>query len=824
MMEEAELLQELKRIAAMTESGTIQRNRAVTELAKKYRPDEDLKQTKKFIRENLKGLGQGSKEPTNETLRELLKSKPVTRRGKALAPSDMIRRKLDEDMGITFKNENYDVSSASIQDKILAYADTLEGNEQENLRKNFDVLVTAYKSIQRKKTRKLRIKTIKIDIDKYIGANALSKASIREGIYDHWADVNSKYPAFKEALDNLIEASIGTVEGYSPLVFETPIFEEKGGSKFIAKMKKIQDEYSDKNLEYVYKFDKISAKAQENPVHRLLDALIRIESAENLNQKVKAKGQNYDDDETSGDEGWGANYLGEIEGAMAESGGDIEEEEGDDGDGELDRINQVLSRVEGSVDTDPLLAYEVTKGTKLIALEEKSEQVLRESIDMIREGKGYLDFQTHMDKLLDQLEDSITLDREEYLLPASILTDKVFIDLMETGVESGSDDLSVKSSSNLADEIVDEVGELFSDLHEAFTDERFGFEGAVRTTTSRARTKVTTQREADKRRQRRSPRIDTIISESQRMRPISPATRGKMKQGLESLEEPFENFFKAFNEYYVTPLYVGKTPVNMPDFTNNEGYKALNVLAKDMGIDTVLGSAYEQLASEGRATIKADTLGRLIGFLETLAQPKVLVDNDMKIKAINASQALSEIFGNDEDNYDYFAAVLKHYMELTNNFEILNKTMRGSTVDERAKRFEENYGTRTQAYSIFALPQYLEMNQGLLTRKDSIKKNYRKLISLLKQVESDLPVILKRLLEAHDAIRKQLGKKVSYGFLTPTFDSYDKVISKMETSEQIDLSHLEVENIVKAVDSHNNISKEYGITEEQVYLIKSSFR
>jgi len=214
----------------------------------------------------------------------------------------------------------------------------------------------------------------------------------------------------------------------------------------------------------------------------------------------------------------------------------------------------------------------------------------------------------------------------------------------------------------------------------------------------------------------------------------------------------------------------------------------------------------------------------LVQFLETLAEPKVLVDSDMKIKAINASQALSEIFGNDEDNYDYFAAVLKHYMELTNNFEILNSKMRGSTVDERAKRFEENYGTRTQAYSIFALPQYLEMNQGLLTRKDSIKKNYRKLISLLKEVESDLPVILKRLLEAHDAIRKQLGKEVSYGFLTPTFDSYDKVISKMETSEQIDLSHLEVENIVKAVDSHNNISKEYGITEEQVYLIKSSFR
>ena len=98
------------------------------------------------------------------------------------------------------------------------------------------------------------------------------------------------------------------------------------------------------------------------------------------------------------------------------------------------------------------------------------------------------------------------------------------------------------------------------------------------------------------------------------------------------------------------------------------------------------------------------------------------------------------------------------------------------------------------------------------------------MIGLLNEIEDDIPVILKRLIEAHDAIRKQLGKEVSYGFMPMTFDSYDMVISKMEKEQNIDLSHLEVENIVKAVDSHSNISKEYGITEDQVYLIKSSFR
>lgn len=81
-----------------------------------------------------------------------------------------------------------------------------------------------------------------------------------------------------------------------------------------------------------------------------------------------------------------------------------------------------------------------------------------------------------------------------------------------------------------------------------------------------------------------------------------------------------------------------------------------------------------------------------------------------------------------------------------------------------------------------------------------------------------------KLLKAHDEIRKAMGKKVVYGTLSFAHDSYDRIIDLMYKQENIDLSHLEVENIVKAVDSHNNIAKEYGISSEQVYLIKANFR
>ena len=49
-------------------------------------------------------------------------------------------------------------------------------------------------------------------------------------------------------------------------------------------------------------------------------------------------------------------------------------------------------------------------------------------------------------------------------------------------------------------------------------------------------------------------------------------------------------------------------------------------------------------------------------------------------------------------------------------------------------------------------------------------------------------------------------------------------ITKMNKERKIDLSSMEVYNIVKELDSFHNISNEYGISTEDVYLIKANFR
>ena len=97
----------------------------------------------------------------------------------------------------------------------------------------------------------------------------------------------------------------------------------------------------------------------------------------------------------------------------------------------------------------------------------------------------------------------------------------------------------------------------------------------------------------------------------------------------------------------------------------------------------------------------------------------------------------------------------------------------------------------------------------------------KELYAILNQLADklDLPLVVK-MLETHDTIRKMLGKKVVYNHYPLQFESIDYFLD----SSKYDLTHLEVENIVKSLDAHNNISTSYGITTEDVYLIKANFR
>ena len=105
--------------------------------------------------------------------------------------------------------------------------------------------------------------------------------------------------------------------------------------------------------------------------------------------------------------------------------------------------------------------------------------------------------------------------------------------------------------------------------------------------------------------------------------------------------------------------------------------------------------------------------------------------------------------------------------------------------------------------------------------KEPTKKAIEELADVLKSEESK---IHKDILSAHDTIRKMKGLPIHYAI--KKLDNFDDVQDMMETLEKqkLDITATEINKIVNDLDSFSNISKAYGISSEQVYLIKSNFR
>ena len=82
-----------------------------------------------------------------------------------------------------------------------------------------------------------------------------------------------------------------------------------------------------------------------------------------------------------------------------------------------------------------------------------------------------------------------------------------------------------------------------------------------------------------------------------------------------------------------------------------------------------------------------------------------------------------------------------------------------------------------------------------------------------------------RILAAHDGIRKMLGKPVYYG--TSNLDDFGHIAKAQDTlvkSYNVDISAVEIENIVNEFDSMESLAKKYGVPSDSVYYLKANFR
>ena len=822
IQENKDLMREIQALVQNTEDRSPERIQGMKDLVEDFR--------NKKAQEGLEGseLDKEAKKFRTQLRREIKSLAATDVREFAYGP--IMRLKIKDEEGVNLTKEtlfeeklqNFTIGDIT-QTKILepAFQQTVDTflqmpefkekftqQQLDNLQHNIERIQQVLRRKISQGESKAKMKSVRFNIRKYLGATPLSKLGQRDDIYDYWEEISEKYTQFKEDLDALFVAA-----------------NKSENEQFKNYFNKLNEKYGDENLEYIARFPTVKL-SQIKPAERMVAVLENLLIMKGLSKKkIEVLEADEDDVDSSGQDAWEEQYMNQWNGLETthRDDGFLEEQLADDS---IDDVYADKTVEEETLFIDPLLAFEVMRGKKLLAFNDEGHRIITELLEALGQDDTTIDFQTDIEQMIDDIEDSFVSDKGEFFLPITIMKDTKF----RTFAKYAEKLPSAVERDGITMDIEDMLSEMLDEIHAGLTSKKFGFASGVRAT-GRGGT-LGSVFGADAGMAREAPRTSGGSYREQmgrlggaRSRPINPITRGELDESLEEFKGIIAKFLESATAYYITPMYAGRLPIETPSFISGRGAKVLEILARDTGLETVMGGAYELLSGIGASAIEVSDIRRIADFLEYLDKPNFEITDELIQAADDAADALTEIFGEDteERNSDYMGALLMHFMEEIGDNTYADEPINGKSVEERAESFERSYSNR-EAFPIFALPHYIDRHQSLLTKEPAMKAQYKRLKKLFTKVEDDLPIVLNKLLKAHDAIRKQLGKKVEYGFMNLTYDSIDSVITKMHIEEGVDLSHLEVENIVKSDDSHNNISKEYGINTEQVYLIKANFR
>lgn len=764
-------------------------------------------QKKEYKREILAALRE-SKQEKGDELGELgaltdIIDMNILHNGNLLSAANLTQTNLTGKIEIQNPNESI------LETKAFKDAIATGGTLAKNLERIKDLLTESTKEIEA-----VDIKS-KINMTRFLGAVDTSKSETRKEVYDYWGTIADKFEQVNSTASDLINA-----------INDSDLEEDL--------KKKFNEVFDIKNfgrLQYIADFPLVDSSMLQ-PRHRFFNLVAAMISAENLLDDFNPMDSAGEEETDYGDinaqlaqemlEGiadsdMGGASVNQWTGSLEINDPKMMEEVTEQGLGWGDEINALM------VSADPLLMFEANMNDKLVAITKEAyvdfQELIGEAIEKIEDGnfKVTIDFQTDLEKWADELEDTMVLDQKKgFYLPISVLSNPVFDDLYKQNTFDGT-----VIDEELDLETMDDIQDFFDELYELITEDVVQMATNVRTSRGKGRgtdTKLTFRG--------KNPNTNVLAGAVSRQFDRLLPQEAEFSEALtDDIKGALEAFMEQCLEYYFTPAYVGRMPIQTPDFVGSVGGRVMQILSADLGLETVMSGAYQRMTQLSNP-FKEKDLENIADFLQNIFLKSFEIGLTLIAEGERAAKSLTKIFGTStkEANNNYFAALLYHFMEKTGDTKRADNDFNGKSIGDRKKLFDEGYKNR-EAYPIFAMPFWLDMNQGLITQKSQkAKDQYKRLKDIFETVQRDLSVLIHKMLQAHDVVRGQLGKPIIHGFFPMNNIGYDAIINKMYHEEQVDLSNYEVENIIAAVDSHTNISKDYGISSEQVYLIKAHFR
>jgi len=290
----------------------------------------------------------------------------------------------------------------------------------------------------------------------------------------------------------------------------------------------------------------------------------------------------------------------------------------------------------------------------------------------------------------------------------------------------------------------------------------------------------------------------------------------KMKKVLNLIDA---TFIRPLNNRFSKGLSMGYDQVILTDLINRKDSPF--VIARQLA---------ENSAKEGLDFISINALNDIKNYMVEIKKAKQVgrkVDlNSLKRESLDMVTEIENILDTSEDRSMGFRDLILEDIASLYYAITKEKTDFEGVDTEKAYR-KSRVGDYEDAQAFKQIINFLIQNKE--NYKASMMNEELKVIRQIEDIQNWFGKLTKSdqsmLLQAHDHIRVLKNEDIHFDVLDYNdIDDMEYFITKMNKERNIDLSSMEVYNIVKELDSFQNISNEYGISTEDVYLIKANFR
>ena len=668
---------------------------------------------------------------------------------------------------------------------------------------------------------KVDVQIIHLDADHIIGNLDLKRLDRRKRIYNFWRGHKGKY-------DNFVSAYNACNEAFAP-IWSNLIEGKDTETKDMQEIREVIDTFlafkepiNNGELDYVVK---IKPKELEPYFRRhkglalfekfLEDTGLDNERSDDESRGAKLEGY-YDKEtgerkETVTVEQGGTTFDEESQLAGAVDAAEQKEEMK-----ELSRFGLKLKRINQKV--DPLFYHAFTKdggafkNTAVFANEVKTLREAMLSAGAARELATGIDMDDEINAYVDEIEKTVARSGNgPYYLP---LTESVnrFMITEDWNVESKSLNTEVGIRNRL--KAIGDFLNVISTILDAGDD------------LDRASSPS------------KAEHISQTGGPKQTLPQLGTKNRKDHMDTIEEAEREFRELIEAVLDYYVVPMSGSNKPFDdeLPfDSQTQKTRRIFRALATGK-TDTAL---FKVLALEGRAgslMVKAtemEELARMLEFLTAVDDKKDIsrLVNELK----NGAKIVDFILlnkKNDEETSIEFGSYLHQVLDANDLDWPEGELFRGKTPSE----WNEMYDT-SKVYPFEAIESHIRRNRmnysdskrTMVRGSDRNKKGSSTVVQRFFTAIDNMKILRSdtdsKLLQAHDNIRKMLGKPVYYN--TGKTDNYEHVNSAvqiMKSKFRVDVSAYEIEKIVSELNSMEEISRKHGVPSEGVYFLKASFR